>query len=496
MQDKISGDQETLATRINNILKHTMINEEKQTNWHSNRKLITEADLKLFFKCPYAYHLKKNVGLNKLPRSAFAAQAMLFEQKRKKLLEVKDGRGHVFPGPSVAGPELKLAQDMDSEELRQYLNASSATAFGSTLFMHFIEMSKRGKSAGSDLTWSYPGQPGKGGAELKRAGRNYFNFVVENGAPIFGFVNKKVHLVFEDNLFEIKLPEVRAGMIIDDVTLWGFSADFPTDKRKNDIDTSSLVTLRILAYCNLIKGEQGHFRRKLKVPEEIYEELKKSNTSIDERVRYRHFNATKNQIIETIRTDSALNKLSEVMKQFNYSVSREDFKPDHRHCTSCQYNTLDLTGRIACPEIKKGLKPSVPRSYFTPDNLYIRTEYAEDHIIIKADMIIGGKTSKPVAKHKLRLRYRKKDIVAVSEYDSNARGLGFEEMIIKYTAMELQRLADNECVPVRHDISFKNNFRFAGQKKLRELISEMEYEKDIKIYPPKDVVKATQEELF
>ena len=56
--------------------------------------------------------------------------------------------------------------------------------------MHFLEMSKRGKSAGSDLTWSYPGQPGKGGAELKRAGRNYFNFVVDNGTPISIIDNK------------------------------------------------------------------------------------------------------------------------------------------------------------------------------------------------------------------------------------------------------------------------------------------------------------------
>ena len=472
------------------------MDEKKPFDRYPDRKLITEADLKLFFKCPYAYHLKKNVGLHKLPRSAFAAQAMLFEQKRKKLLEVKDKRGRIFPGPPVAGPDLKLAQDMDGEELKKYLNASSAHAFGNTLFMHFLEMSKRGQSAGSDLTWSYPGQPGKGGAELKKAGRNYYNFIVENGAPIFGLVNKRVHLVFEGNLFEIKLPEVRAGMTIDDITLWGFSADFPTDKRKNNIDTSSLVTLRILAYCNLIKGEQGHFRRKFKIPKELHEELKNSVISIDERVRYRHFNATKNKIIETTRSDDSLDKLSEVMNNFTHRVSKEDFEPDHRHCTSCQYNTLDLTGRIACPEIKKGLKPSVPMHYFEQDNLEIRTDHAEDSITVKVDMIKDRMKSKPVAKHKIRLRYRKKDIVAVSEYESNARGLGFEEKMIKYAAVELQRLADNEGMSVRHDIGFKDNFKFAGQKKLKELVSGMEYEKDIKIYQPKGVVITTQEELF
>ena len=53
---------------------------------NKNRLIVTESDLKTFFRCPYGYFLKHCRGLTKIPRNAFAAQAMFFEQARKEFL--------------------------------------------------------------------------------------------------------------------------------------------------------------------------------------------------------------------------------------------------------------------------------------------------------------------------------------------------------------------------------------------------------------------------
>lgn len=455
--------------------KEDLFSEEKE-----NLQIISESDLKSFFRCPYAHYLQKHVGMSKIPKTAFAAEALFFSQARKSLYNLYDSAvGRVFPYQTRAGPQLKPAEMMSAEELQQYLAYSSADSFGSALFGKWMALAKNSRYAGSELAWNFNGQPHCMGKELQKAGENYYGFVLSNGAPLAGFVNKEIAFQFEGSVFKIKFPELRKGMFLDDPTLWKFSAEAREDNGTN-LDKSALVTLRILGYCTLA-SEFPLYRRKWEIPEEIAEQWA-GKPFLDERIKYRHFNASEGNVSVSTRTNSDLDNLRQLIETYLKHTSREQFIPNHKQCNACSYNTVGMDGKVICWERKSGIKPSLPNYYFPKRNFRINSEHEDNSLIISGRIAKNPEVTKLVAKYQILFQDLEGVIQATSQYFSEARGFGFEEQLLKEADQQLQALAKSKGRAIVHEIDFRRDFQFAGQRSIAKLLQELGYEENKKIY--------------
>jgi len=322
--------------------------------------VITESDLKIFFRCPYAYFLKKHIGIDRAPKSAQAAEALVFQQARKGLYNLRTpGKGRLEPFEIRAGPDKKRAEEMTEAELRTYLASSSAEAFGNTIGAKWMFFTDNGKYAGSPLALNYEKERFTAKAELAKAARNYFEFAVRNGAPILGFINTNETVEFEGHKLNATLPEVRRGMIIDDPTLWGFNPGFDSEDPQKDINESSLVTMRILAYCTVVHDYDQQYRLKLHVPDEVADSWDGKTLHLDSRVKYRHFNATKDELHETCRDEKDLDRLRYRLQRFLERTSKNDFPPNQARCSGCQYNVAGINREVACRHANPAAKPSM-----------------------------------------------------------------------------------------------------------------------------------------
>jgi len=421
-------------------------------------ELITESDLKNFYRCPYSFLLKKHRGLTKVPKSAFAGQVMFFEQVRKKLFNLRD-HSRVLPYQHRAGPELKMAEEMDREELLEYLGFSSPDAFGAVLFNRWNLICNREEFAGSPLAWTFKEQPFHGASDLQAAGSSYYKFVLDNGAPFFGWMNKRVSFNWEGLSFLVKFPELRKGFI-DDPHVWSFNVGYSHD-RNHKIDTSEFVTLRLLAYATLVdKFEFFKFR----FGEGGFEDI-----------TYRHLNGSKNEISETRRKEKDLDRLKRSVDYFLEEKRLERFPADQSFCGSCAYNTVDLEGRCVCDK-QEGGKPSVPMFYFKGKYEVIISNEGDN-----VELIGMVKRDEEIEKEVNRVVLSFDGDNVTSEYSSFARGMGFEEKMLQILDERLYVLASRKGELV-HKIEFDRDFKFAGQKSILRKLEDLGYEDFEKIY--------------
>jgi len=83
---------------IDDLIQEGIFEERRIGFLEEDPNIISPADMKLFFSCPYAYHLKKNLGMSKIPRTAFSAMAMFFANARRMLFRIRDQNlGIIFP---------------------------------------------------------------------------------------------------------------------------------------------------------------------------------------------------------------------------------------------------------------------------------------------------------------------------------------------------------------------------------------------------------------
>ncbi len=474
--------------------------------------VITESDLKTFFRCHHAYFLKKHVGLSKIPRSAFSTLALMFQQGRKSLFNLRDQEiGRLFPYQHRAGPNWKMAEDMNSMELLRYLSIGpdwkkaekmkedgvgddeliefliqhAGKRFGNALAGKWRYFVSQGKYAGTPISWTYKKQPGSAGQHLKKAAENYYKFVIEHGAPVLGFVNTNETIDFEGTLLNVKFPEIRRGMIIDDPSLWGFGAEDKFDRGKADISDSALVTMRVLAFCKLAR-EVELYRMKWGIEDRVIEEWESQGIIVSPDVTYRHLNAIAGEISETHRNDADLDLLRRGIETFKSSVIAEKFEPKHTNCGVCQYNVLNAMGRSVCNEKKKGVQASVPLNYFNEKSFSTDVDKSNNLIVITGRISNEGKEPKTVARYGLKFREVDEILYVSGTYDSDVRGIGLEHRMIKMMDGELQRTSDETRKSIEHDIGFIDNFKFAGQKKIESLLSELGYNDGVKNYSPND----------
>lgn len=450
----------------------------------SRKEVISESDLKTFFKCPYSYYLKKHLGLTKIPRSAFAAQALFFSQARKRLFNLRDAQaGRIFSFQSCAGPELKTADEMTAAELSEYLASSSPEKFGGSLFGTWLQIAKRGVYAGSDLSWNFASQPYLGAKQLRTAGENYYRFVLSQGAPVLGFLDKELPFEFNSHLYAVKFPEIRPGLIIDDPTLWGFNLDFEKDKVRSDIETSSLVTLRVLAFQTLVY-HYPLLRIKFGVDDALTDSW---GEGLDERITYRHFNATRGLFTEARRNSKHLDKLKQDTDTFLERAAKEEFPPRRERCFACSCNLLGRNGKPVCSEVRTVTKPSVPYYYFRKKAFRIKVEERKDELTLTGLVCRNETLAKTVACYALAFRENGETIRATSSYSSPVRGLGFEEKMLIEADKRLQVLADENKREVVHEINLVRDFLLSERHgTVRAVLHSLGYVGNKKTYKPAD----------
>jgi len=467
-------DQQFFAEELSTILETST----------TDPTVITESNLKSLFRCPYSYFLKNHTGMNKIPRSAFAAQSLFFEHAKKRLLKIRDSKiGRIFPDQDRAGPELKNLTEMTSAELKSYLVNTSPSAFGNSLKGTWLRITKNNTYAGNEMSWHFKTQPQVGASQLQQAGKSYYQFILEHGAPIPGCTNYETIIKWEGHKLKIKLPEIRTGMFIDQPTIWGFNNDITYSSSKNKLDTSSLVTLRILAYCQLA-SQYDLLRRKWGINQESVEQWQ--HTSLDETVTFRHLNCHKNELSETHRRPEDLDLLRRNLDHFLERITTEQFPPNHQYCSSCPYNALNLDGKTICPKIKKGCKPAVPMYYLVKENFEIHTQIEPKKILLTGQIRKDEFITKPVCSLELIIGPDFIDTNAVfSHYQSDAYGLGFEEIMLIKANQQLQELAKQKKTTLIHHLNFDRDFKYSGQKRIAGFLLVLGYQNNEKEYKPR-----------
>lgn len=157
-----------------------------------SKEIISDKDLVLYSACPQAYYLNRMEGKSKIPTTGAAAAVLFFLAKRKNLFDVRDKKvGVLFEGQRRAGPLLKHIEQMSREELMKYMPSSSAEAFGGTLAGTWSRIIDRNFFHGDPIYWNYANKSWELGTDLKKAGENYFNFILDEGAPVMGLVDKE-----------------------------------------------------------------------------------------------------------------------------------------------------------------------------------------------------------------------------------------------------------------------------------------------------------------
>jgi hypothetical protein len=120
-----------------------------------------------------------------------------------------------------------------------------------------------------------------------------------------------------------------------------------------------LVTLRIVALCTVVRDYGQQYEHKLRIPAEIADEWNRNRTLADPRVRYRHYNATEDLLLETHRDASHIDELKRRIDQFLEGTSRREFPPNHARCYGCQYNVAGINREVACRHANPRAKPAL-----------------------------------------------------------------------------------------------------------------------------------------
>jgi hypothetical protein len=420
---------------------------------------ITESKLRNYFRCHYRYYLTQFVGLTKTPITLSAAMVTFFEQRRRRLFK---GKNTLFPYQTRVGKYLKPFEDMSQEDLLENLAFASPEDFGRQMLGLWMKMIKSKEIQGRQITFNHNKEPFFCGKRLMAAGTNYYQFILEHGAPFPELIGKQYSLKFEGLSIIVKLPELRRGLVIDDPTIWGFNKDFEEDARSN-IATSSLITLRVLAYSSL------PMKLKLGIPDDL--------SPIDPRITYRHINCTTREVQTTSRNESHLDALKKSLDLYLEGTAKENFQPDHSSCHSCPYNCVGLNGKVICTERKPNLRPSVP-SYYYKKRAY-SSEIKEDGNAIT----IIGKISNGEIKHQvgaLTLEIENENVSAT--YFSEIRGLDFESRLLREMDQLLQAKATALGISLTCNLT-TSHFIGSGIESTKRTLRELGYQNFKKTYP-------------
>ncbi|MGV8141656.1 MAG: hypothetical protein ACP5NW_04415 [Candidatus Woesearchaeota archaeon] len=441
--------------------------------------IITENDIKLWSRCSYAYFLKRHKGLSKIPQTGTALESMIFQQARKALMRIRSETGRLFYKDTRVGPQSKTLNELTKDELPNYLAFSSPESFGNAIFGRWMIMDDR--FANRDIVWNFNGQKYSIGKELKTACTNYYKFILGHGTPLPGYINKDTAVNLNGTKIRITFPEIRKGMIIDDPTIWSFNAEHQFDLVPN-LEDSALVTLRIMAFTQLVSEYPG-YARVWGMSDKEAEEI--SNNIISPKIKYRHFNASKSLLNETSRTEKDLSVLNMIVDKFLEDTAKNKFVPNHKHCQGCGYNVIDARGEIVCDKARKGLRTHVPERYFKKKNLSIDTINVSDtetEIVIQIGEAEGRH---PILLGKYSINIPPQENAVRSIYLGNIRGIGIEEIAIKEADKYLQKLSNEKNTSITHKIEFNRDFKYAGQKNIAELINRLGYIDTEKTYAPK-----------
>ena len=362
------------------MLKHTSSLENA---------VISDSDLILYSICPYSYYLYRLEGKTKIPTTANAAQALFFSNKRKGLFEVRDKNiGILFEGQRRAGPNLKYIEDMGREELEEYMPFVSAEAFGGSLKGGWLLIAKRNIFHENYVYWDYNNQHWAIAANLKNAGINYYNFILEHSVPIMGLVDKERTFKFEGQFFKVKIPEIRVvncfegqQIFLDDPSIFDFKGEAIQGAR-TDINNSAIITLKLYGLSRLIKKYPVTYLPKLRIPVRLWDSIEHEDKLILQNLVFRHINFITDEEATTKRTDTDLDKLRELIKLYNRGIAAEQFDPNPAACPSCRYNILGINGKPVCEYKSNRTSPSVPRYYFDKENFRIEEKQEGNEIYI------------------------------------------------------------------------------------------------------------------
>lgn len=459
--------------RLEELVADYVDNEEdKEDIILRDNDIISEADLKLFFKCRYSYFLKKFWGFNKLPKSGAMLQAIFFRNAKRGLFNVRTKDHRIFKVQRRAGPNSMHIEQMTTDELIETFPYKSAESFGKAMMARwnsFISLMEKEK--GEPIVWAFSGEKGVLGFKLMKACTNYYNFVLEEGVPKTGFMDSQRTFSYEGLTYRITLPEIRFYRI-DDVNLHEF---------KEDVEKGIKITLRMLGFSQLVKNS-AMLRYMWGIKEETVERMIKDGNILLPDLHYRHFNLVDGSNLVTKRNDSeVITTFKKAIEIFLTKVSRQEFPINLQACPTCPYNSLDINYGNVCNRKKPGIKSAGTREMYLKRSLEVVVEPEKDNIIpIRAYLKKhlqrqNMDIKKEVAVLNLYLNRGADRIDVASIYNSNAYGFEYELKVLDNADKELNEVAKREKKPVNNTIDFQRYFKFVGQRKIERKLLELGY---------------------
>lgn len=469
-----------------------------------NELPIPENDIVLYSQCPHAFYLSRMEGKNKIPTTPVAAQVLFFMAKRKNLFEVRDKDiGVLFEDQRRAGQMLKDIEDMDSEELEEYMPFSSAEAFGGSLKGTWSKILDKNMYRGTKIHWNFKNQVFTTGNYLKKAGANYFKFILDQGPPVMGLIDKERDMEFEGVQLRVKLPEIRYSkkpsyrIFLDRPSLFEFNGELRGRRRAN-LDESPLVTLALYGLSELLHKYPVTYLPKLGAPVGYWGEIENSKEVLIPDLVYRHINLGKQEITSARRDDSDLDGLRKTIDDFLEGVGKQRFPPNQGSCSQCRYNILGNDGKPVCNYRNEKVAPSVPRHYFDEENFRIVEEDDTSDDAIYFTSKVDRKEAIPKRKgietatitHDIGMLIMKmtelKDVVLVnSSYNSEIYGVvyaedeSFESAMIRKMDQRLLQISTEKKKKVINGIEFMD-FDLAGKIRSEKRLKEIGYRPDSK----------------
>ncbi len=461
--------------------------------------IISDSDLVLYSRCPYAFYLQRLEGKTKIPTGGTAAQVLFFLEKRKKLFNVRDKKiGILFDNQRRAGKYLHHIEKMSREELAAYMPFKDAKSFGGSLKGKWATITQRNIFHNNPIYWNFAREHMKLGADLKKAGANYYQFIISNGAPVMGLIDKQRTVMFEGQHFKIKIPEIRVKhdsgfeIVIDNPSLYSFKGEATGKTTNANLQESAIITLSMYGFSKLLRKYPVTYLPKLNAPLEFWDFLENDDGIILQNLGFRHINLSKNTIDETARTDDDLDALRYLIADFTAGIAKERFEPNRKACHSCRYNILGIDGKPVCGSRNTNASLAVPSHYFLGDNFRIEENISGNNISLvgivdRHDTVkIGGTFEDITASHQVGI-YRinmaefKDSMKASSHYNSDIygtvykKGESFETSMMSKLDEVLQRIADEKQKMIYHAVHFERDFNKAGKKRSRERLAQLGY---------------------
>lgn len=442
----------------------------------SDPSIISEQDLKLFYKCPYSYFTKKHLGFSKTPFSVQSLKAIFFKNLRRQL----------FRNNRLKAPEIKHPEQMSKEELKQFFSFESAESYGKSVMMRW-QMFIKAIQKENEIVQSFEGELGSTGFHLSKIAEAYYNFSLENLSPIISSVNSQKVFTYKNLKIKIGIPELRSIRENNNSNNQILSLENPTyTNPDSELDKSVLITLKLLGLSRIIKNYPEFYIQRWKLDEEKIKDLVNNKTQFMPELIYRHINLKDKKItIETTqRTDVDLENLEKKIESFINATTTESFPPNQSNCFVCPYNIVDANLDPICRK-RDSTKPlQVPYECFKIRSFKTTVSVSEKAITILGIIEKDNEVLKPVAKYNIMLDETSDKITAISFYTSNLHGLDYETRILEKADKLLEERAKNKTTtkPIIHTINFQKDFNVAGKQEIKSKLTKLGYESQGNVY--------------